>query len=249
MAVQTIDTTQRRLKILTADDIDALYGRPTFTPDERMAYFTLSQPEQEALQAFRAVKAQVSFILQLGYFKAKHVFVPCDLTETHEDLTYILASYFPTTPLEDRRPLNKRTRLKQHHLILALCNYRSCDAPARQQLAAKARHAATVSAKPVYIFRELLHYLDEQRIVAPGYSFLQELVSTALTEEQHRVTTMVRRALTVADTAALEHLLEERAGLYALTQLKREPKDFSAGAMKHERQRGEPLRGLYRLAQ
>jgi len=164
MDVQTIDTTQRRLNILTADDIDALYGRPTFTPDERMAYFALSQPEQEALQAFRAVKAQVSLILQLGYFKAKHVFVPCDLTETHEDLTYILASYFPTTPLEDRRPLNKRTRLKQHHLILALCNYRSCDAPARQHLAAKARHAATVSAKPVYIFRELLHYLDRIRI-------------------------------------------------------------------------------------
>jgi hypothetical protein len=31
--------------------------------------------------------------------------------------------------------------------------------------------------------------------------------------------------------------------------LKREPKDCSAGAMKHERQRGEQLRGLYRLAQ
>lgn len=249
MDVQTIDTTGRRLKILTADEIDALYERPTFTPDERMYYFALSQPEQEALQEFRTVKAQVMFIWQLGYFKAQHVFVPCDLAETHEDLVYILASYFPATPLEDQRPLNKRTRLKQHHLILALCNYRSCDAHARQQLATKARQAATVSAKPIYIFQELLHYLDEHRIVAPGYSFLQELVSTALTREHHRVTTIVRRALTTADTEAFEHLLEEGAGLYALTQLKREPKDFSAGAMKHERQRGEQLRGLYRLAQ
>ena len=249
MDVQTIDTTQRRLKILTTDEIDALYGRPIFTPDERLYYFAISPPEQEALQEFRTVKAQALFILQLGYFKAQHVFVPCDLVEMHEDLAYILASYFPATPLEDRRPLNKRTRLKQHHLILALCNYRSCDAYARQQLAAKARHAATVSAKPVYIFQELLHDLDEHRIVAPGYSFLQELVSTALTEEHHRVTTIVRHALTPADTAALEHLLEEGPGLYALTQLKREPKDFSAGAMKHERQRGGQLQGLYRVAQ
>jgi hypothetical protein len=31
-------------------------------------------------------------------------------------------------------------------------------------------------------------------------------------------------------------------------QLKCESKDFSAGAMKHERQRGEQLRSLYRLA-
>ena len=213
MDVQTSDTTQRRLKILTADEIDALYGRPTFTPDERRYYFALSQPEQEALQEFRTVKAQVMFIWPLGYFKAQHVFVPCELTETHEDLAYILASYFPTTPLGDRRPLNKRTRLKQHHLILALCNYRSCDAHARQQLAAKARHAAMVSAKPVYIFQALLHYLDEHRIVAPGYSFLQELVSTALTVEHRRVTTIVRHALTLADTVAFEHLLEEGTGL------------------------------------
>lgn len=106
-----------------------------------------------------------------------------------------------------------------------------------------------MSAKPVYIFRELLHDLDEHRIVAPGYSFLQDLVSTALTEEQHRLSTIVRRALTAADTVALEHLLEEGASLYALTQLQREPKDFSAGARKHERQRGEQLRGLYHLAQ
>ena len=51
MDVQTIDTTQRRLKILTADDLDALYGRPTFTPEERRYYFALSPPEQEALQS------------------------------------------------------------------------------------------------------------------------------------------------------------------------------------------------------
>ena len=210
---------------------------------------TLSPRASEALQAFRAVKAQVTFILQLGYCKATHVFGPGDLTEAPEDLAYILLHAFPTATLEDRRPLNKRTRLKQQHVILALCDYRSCDAQVRQHLAAKARDTARVSGKPVYIFRELLHYLDEHRIVIPGYSVLQEVVSKALTYEQHRLTTIVRDALTVADTEALQHLLEEGEGVYALTQLKREPKDFRASAMKQERQRGEQLRGLYRLAQ
>ena len=96
MDVQTIDTTQRRLKILTADDLDALYGRPTFTPEERRYYFALSPPEQEALQEFRTIKARVWFILQLGYFKAKHVFVPCELAEIHEDLMAISSP--PTFP-------------------------------------------------------------------------------------------------------------------------------------------------------
>src|SRR5262249_38520398 len=37
-----------------------------------------------------------------------------------------------------------------------------------------------------------------------------------------------RRACSTSVAVGLEHLLEERAGLYALTQLKREPKDFRA---------------------
>jgi len=160
MDVQTQATTQRRLKILEADEIDALYGRPTFTPDERLHYFAFSPPEHEALQECRSVKAQASFILQLGYCKAKPVVFPGDLSETPDDLASILARYFPTTALEDRRPLNKRPRLRQQQGILALCNYRPCDT--------KARHAAMVSGKPVSIVGELLHYLEEHRIVAPG---------------------------------------------------------------------------------
>jgi Domain of unknown function (DUF4158) len=184
MTGQARETTPRRLKILGEDEIDALYGRPVFTPDERVQYFTVSQPESEVLQVFRSVKAQAYFLLQLGYFKAKHVFFTFDLVEAQDDLAYLLEQYFPRATLEDQGQLNKRTWLNQQRLILALSNYRSCDAYARQQLAAKARQVAMVSGKPVYIFRELLHYLEEHRLVAPGYSVLQDMVSQALIEEQ-----------------------------------------------------------------
>ena len=38
----TGNTTQKRLRILRDDEIDALYGRPRFTPEEREEYFALS---------------------------------------------------------------------------------------------------------------------------------------------------------------------------------------------------------------
>src|SRR5262245_58901848 len=209
MTGQARETTPRRLKSLGADELEALYGRPTFTPDERVQYFTVSQPESEVLQAFGSIKSQAYFLLQLGYFKAKHVFFNFDLVEAQDDLAYLLEQYFPRATLEDRGPLNKRTRLKQQRLILALSHYRSCDAHARQPLAARARQVAMVSGKPVYIFRELLHYLEERCLVAPGYSVLQDLVSTALTAEQHRLTTILRAHVTPADMEALQHLLED----------------------------------------
>src|SRR5271166_2674310 len=57
-----------RLKILSDDEIDALYGRPRFTQEERVEYFTLSAQEKVALAQLHSLKSKVFFILQLGYF-------------------------------------------------------------------------------------------------------------------------------------------------------------------------------------
>ena len=64
-----------RLRILSDDEIDALYGRPRFTQEERAEYFSLSPAEKAALEQLQFINAKMYFILQLGYFKArKHVF-------------------------------------------------------------------------------------------------------------------------------------------------------------------------------
>ena len=118
--------------------------------------------------------------------------------------------------------VDKHTRLKQQGLILQLFDYRSCDAETRQKLAAKAQQSVSVCSKPVYIFRELMHYLSEQNIVAPGYSFMQETVGQALTYEQKRLTTIVGNHLTSSDLEALSSLLDNSEGLYEITQLKAE---------------------------
>ena len=57
---------------------------------------------------------------------------------------------------------------------------------------------------------------------------LQELIGNALTDEQQRLSTVVRTHLQPADIAAFQRLLDDAPGLYALTQLKHEPRDFSA---------------------
>ena len=240
---------QRRLRILGRDEIDALYGRPDFTHDERLQYFALSQPEKELFQELRTVKSQVYFVLQLGYFKAKHLFFTFDFDDVSEDTHYILQQYFNSTQIDNPRPVNKRTRLRQQHFILELYNYRNCDTEQRQALEAKARQAAAVSAKPVYVFRELVHYMAEQRIVAPGYTYMQDMVGQALTYEQQRLTTVVSQYLDPSAVDHLNRLLEDAPGLYEITRLKREPRDFSAGEIKREIRRGEQIKDLYHLAQ
>src|SRR5438309_7384162 len=151
MPIQAIPTASKRLRILGDEEIDALYGRPRFTPDERQEYFAFSPPELAALEQFRSHPSRLYSMLQLGYFKARQQFFVVDLREVDEDIRYLQEHYFPTTRFHAVE-VTKVTRLKQQRVILGLCHYRYCDAAARQHLADKARQAARVCAKPVYIF-------------------------------------------------------------------------------------------------
>ncbi len=241
---------QKRLRILGEEELNALYGLPHFTPEERQEYFALSSTDLAALALLHSLKSRLYGVLQLGYFRARHQFFVFRLHEVEEDARYLQALYFPTLPASFLEwTITKATRFKQHRLILALCQYRTCDAKARRQLQTKTRQAARVSSKPVYLLRTLLHYLDEQHIVVPGYRLLQETISRALTEEQHRLSTLLRQYLTAADRQALQFLLADAPGLYALTQLKREPRDFRYREIQRELHRREQLRALYAVAQ
>lgn len=238
---------QRRLRILADDEIEALYDRPCFTHEERIEYFSLSTAEKAVLDELHAIKSRLYFILQLGYFKARHLFFRFSLREVIEDAQYIRGQHFPQFELTELE-ISKVTRLKQQRLILQLCNYRSPDAQARQQLMRKAREAAMVYGKAVYVFRELMHYLAQERIVVPGYSFMQDTVGNAITEEQGRLKNLVDKQLTEPEKEALNLLLEKNQGPYEITQLRREPKDFSLGEIQREIECGQQIRSLYLLA-
>src|SRR5512142_100118 len=98
MTGQSGNTTQKRLRILRDDEIDALYGRPRFTPEEREEYFALSSAETAALEQSHSLKSRIYAILQLGYFKARQMFFALDPAEIAEDARFIQGRYFPRVP-------------------------------------------------------------------------------------------------------------------------------------------------------
>jgi len=89
MQDQATNTTQKRLRILGDDEIEALYGRPHFTDDERLEYFALAPTEKATLEQLHSIKSRIYFILQLGYFKSHRLFFVFDLPEVEEDARYI----------------------------------------------------------------------------------------------------------------------------------------------------------------
>src|SRR5437667_12068424 len=94
-----VTTPSKRLHILDDEEIEALYGRPCFTGDERTDVFTLTQPEKDLLASFPHSPIQLYFLLQLGYFNAKHLFFTFAFDDVGAHVTYLLQPYLPETPL------------------------------------------------------------------------------------------------------------------------------------------------------
>ncbi|MEX5523157.1 Tn3 family transposase [Bacillus cereus] len=249
MYIEKNTTNQKRLRILNEDEIQTIYSIPNFTYEDRCQYFSLTQPEKELLETFRSVKSKAYFILQLGYFKAKCLFFTFNLHEVAEDLRHILKKHFNGSKITDLSSIGKVTKLKQQHFILELFNYQNCDAENRRLLEKKACKSVTFCSKPIYIFREMMNYLSEQRIIVPGYSYMQKTIGKAITYEQNRLVTMLQNHLSPPTIKALKRLLEDSSGLYEITQLKHEPKDFSVTEIKKEVDRGKQIQNLYQLAQ
>ena len=235
-----------RVKILEDHEIDELYGLPRFDTDEQAYYFSLTQEERDIANSHRALENRVLFILQAGYFKAKTMFFSFEFNEAQDDVRYILRQHFPlSADIRLVEPVLRQTKHAQQQKILALYGHRACNSVERAGLMEKARHVVKISAKPIYLFQALIHYLESQRIVVPGYSFLQDVVSQTLATERQRITEIIERSLDEKTQAVLDDLYVSRDGIYAITALKHEPKDFSLKEMKAEIARCQSLAALY----
>lgn len=239
-----------RIKILEDAEIEELYGRPSLSHEERVHFFSLTEQERLLADGHHSLVSRVLFVLQAGYFKAKTLFFSFEFDDVREDVRHILQQHYPLyQDAELREPILRKTRHAQQRKILTLYSYRACGTDERADLIQKAAKVVRISAKPIYVFQALMQHLETHRIAVPGYSFMQDIVSRALADERGRLTGILDRHLNDATGRALDALYTERDGLYAVTPLKRDPKDFSRQQMRQEIVRCRSLEPLYRAAE
>ena len=54
----------------------------------------MNQKELDALAKYTNTKTRVFFVLQLGYFKAKHQFYTFTFEDVHDDVDYVFPNFF-----------------------------------------------------------------------------------------------------------------------------------------------------------
>lgn len=238
----------KRLTVLSEAEKHALYDLPDFDDFQRAAYFAMTAAEYALAFQRTATLTQLYCLLQIGYFKAKHVFFRFALHDvSQEDITFLMQRYFQGMTLT-LQPLPLKEYYLQRNGIVQLFGYRLWVEGDRAILLDKATQLTRRDVTPTFILTELMVFLHAQKIVRPGYTTLQTIIGDALTAERRRLEHMVNSALDETARTHLQQLLVRDNTLSALAAIKQDAKHFGYQMMVMERQKRATLEPVYQCA-
>jgi hypothetical protein len=237
---------RKRLNVLSESERFALYGLPDFDDSQRMDYFIFTEQELELALGRPSIHAQVHCALQIGYFKAKQAFFLFSWEQTQEDTSFLRSRYFADQEFVPH-PITRHEYYTQRTAIAALFGYRLWSADFLPLLGQQASQIVSRDVTPGFIVSELIVFLREQKLVRPGYTTLQDLISEALSVERNRLGKLLNEMLGEADKLALQQLLGREDTLSGLAALKQDAKHFGYQMMGMEQQKRAVLEPVYQL--
>lgn len=240
-------TKKERLTVLSGVEQFAIYGLPDFDDGQRMQYLSFTEGELALLFNRPRIHAQVYFALQLGYFKAKHAFFQFSWEEAKEDLAFIVHRYFNDSAFIPEA-ITKHELYTQRNVITVLFGYRLWSVEFLPLLTQQAGQIVLRDVAPNFIAAELNAFLNEQKIVRPGYVTLQKFISKVLSAERRRLSELIDGMIDKPAKNSLEQLLVREDTLSELAALKQDAKHFGYRQMVVERQKRATLEPIYRLA-
>ncbi len=216
---------EKLLSVLSDAEQEALYGLPEFDDAQQLEYLAVTETELALANSRPSLHAKVYCLLQIGYFKAKHAFFSFDWDEVEDDCAFVLSRYFHGEVFEPKA-ITKHERYTQREQIAKLFGYWPWSAAFLPQLEQQAARTVRRDVTPGFVAAELIVWLNEHKIIRPGYTTLQELVSETLSAERRRLGNLLEQALDESAKAALSQLLVRDDTLSQLAALKQDAKNF-----------------------
>ncbi len=131
------------LSILSDAEQEALYGIPDFDDAQRLEFLALDESELALVNNRKGLHAQLFCILQIAYFKAKHLFFRFGWDDVQDDFKFVLSRYFPGEPPPDKFP-SKHERYAQRENICVLYGYRPWSSSLSSQLEQQAAQVVNI---------------------------------------------------------------------------------------------------------
>lgn len=236
-----------RLSILSDAEQEAIYGLPDFDSTQQLEYLSLTEAELAIAQNRSSIQAQIHCILQIAYFKAKQAFFRFSWEDVENDCLFVLKHYFNQAEFTPKS-ISDYEYFTQRKLIIDLFDHQLWSSKFTADFTQQALHLVRRDVTPNFIATELIVLLNERKIVRPGYTTLQEIVSTALSQERQRITAHLADILDAETKQSLAQLIERDDALSDLAVLRQDAKDFRWRQMARERDKRIKISSLYQTA-
>ncbi len=238
----------RRLTVLSPAERLALYGLPDFDDFQRAEFFAFTDAERTLAERRKGPVEHLHCLLQIGYFKAKNAFFNLSAQAVPpEDVAFLVERYLPGSPVT-LQPLTEYEQYTQRAEIAKLFGYRLCSGTDRPTLVETAALLTRRDVSPTFVLIEVLAFLKARKIVRPGYTTLQTIITDALTAERRRLEQLIESSLAADTNVALRNLLVREGTLSELAALKQDAKNFRYRVMATERQKRITLAPMHRAA-
>ncbi|MEZ8306909.1 Tn3 family transposase [Vibrio splendidus] len=239
-----IGSTGKRIQLLTDDEIEELYRLPVLSQAEREEYFSLDDSLLDIVNGLLKPETKIYMILLIGYFRAKPVIPRFRLCDVEEDARYICDTFKLDLPRWDWTA-SKGSRAQMVSRTLSVLGFSLLKQEQSRRLSLRLTDVATISTEPKYILDECLAFLGQNRIALPGYSTLQDLVTSTLTAERNRTTQILSERMSATTQEKLSHILNGKGVLNGLSGFKGTARDFTPSELERELSTMQLLRTVY----
>lgn len=240
-------TKKNRLQLLTEPEIEDFYTRPNFNSGERELYFAINSQEMIALRQYSATKTQIAFRLQLAYFKAKQNFFEFTFDEVRDDVAYLIANYYKNAKAKLPNSITRQSLNEQKQVILNLFDYQDWSP---KQVALVESHLCELLRyypKGNDTFRQLLVYLENQKILLPSHRTLQDLFTRVFSRENERIGKLIQ-LIPQEQQEKLSNLIKRGNGITKLNVIRADQKNFKYTSIKEEAAKAAEIIDSYEFA-
>lgn len=234
------------ITIFSDAEFAALYEIPEFDSNQRLKYLTLTDSELCFVLTRKTLSSQVACVLQFGYFKAVQLFFKFNWKNVNSnDIQFILQQYFNGVTF-DQQILSKHEYYTQCNGIATILGYRMWSNEFNSLLIPITENLRR-DIKPQFIAMELLAFFKEHKIIRPGYTSLQNIVSEIINNERTRLNNIIKSSLTQIEQEILNNFLIEDDKLSKLAAIKQDAKNFKPQMMNTERNKLLVLSSAYKI--
>lgn len=187
---------KKRATIFSELEKFAFFGFPDFDDEQRETYFSFEEQEWQLILKCRSLHTRIYCALQIGYFKAKKFFFQFTLKNAPKaDINFLLLKYFQNETL-NKFKITKHEYYMQRLAICHLFDYQSWSNSFLFKLNNRALQSAKRDVTPNFIAHELLVLLENEKIIRPRHTTLQDVVTKVLVKERTRITSCLKLLLT-----------------------------------------------------